>query len=297
MNDFGRLGVVTVTYNSASVLCDFLNSVKSQTYTNFTLYAVENASRDSTLEQLSDCGEGRLKVIANEDNVGFAEGTNQGTRAALADGCTYVLYLNNDTEFGPSTFEALISEMNLLQCDLLGPKILYGDGVRIWSAGGDFSRLKGFLAYHIGEGELDQGQFETPRPVRQSSGCCLLIRRRAFDLIGMLDTKYYTYQEDNDLCFRAWRAGLLNCYTPRVTILHKVSALTGGSMSPFTMRYNARGHTYFMLKNLGLWAWLLYLPAWELRLISKLLSRSIGSSEFIIRQKGFFEGIRLWFSH
>jgi len=296
MGDVSRLGVVTVTYNSAGVLDGFLASVRSQTYDNFTLYAIDNASRDATLEKLSTCRDERIKVIANLENVGCAGGYNQGTRAALGDGCTYVLHLNNDTEFGPTTFETLISEMNSLQCDLLGPKILYGDGVRIWSAGGDFSQLKGFLGFHHGQGEVDEGQFEKARPVRHSSGCCVLIHKRVFERIGMLDPKYFVYQEDTDFCLRAWRAGLLNCYTPRVTIVHKVSSLTGGEKSPFTMRYNARGHTYFMLKNLGL-ACLLYLPAWELRLIFKLLSGSISRSEFVIRQKGFIEGIGLWFSH
>ena len=39
-----RLGVVTVTYNSAGVLEDFLRSVKAQTLPSFALYTVDNAS-------------------------------------------------------------------------------------------------------------------------------------------------------------------------------------------------------------------------------------------------------------
>jgi GT2 family glycosyltransferase len=36
-----RLGVVTVTYNSAGVLVDFLRSVKAQTLPSFALYTVD----------------------------------------------------------------------------------------------------------------------------------------------------------------------------------------------------------------------------------------------------------------
>ena len=43
-----RLGVVTVTYNSAGVLEDFLRSVKAQTLPSFALYTVDNASTDGT---------------------------------------------------------------------------------------------------------------------------------------------------------------------------------------------------------------------------------------------------------
>ena len=45
-----RLGVVTVTYNSARVLEDFLRSVKAQTLPSFALYTVDNASTDGTLD-------------------------------------------------------------------------------------------------------------------------------------------------------------------------------------------------------------------------------------------------------
>jgi hypothetical protein len=111
-----------------------------------------------------------------------------------------------------------------------------------------------------------------------------------------MDAKYFVYHEDADFLFRAWRAGLTMCYTPRARIFHKVSALTGGSTSPFTVRYNARGHVYFMLKNLGVIRCLFYLPALQLRMMMKVLFRTISWNEFLIRQRAFFEGIAVWLS-
>ena len=108
--------------------------------------------------------------------------------------------------------------------------------------------------------------------------------------------KYFVYHEDADFFFRAWRAGLRTFYTHRVRIFHKVSALTGGSKSTFTIRYNARGHVYFMLKNLGLMRCLYYLPALQLRMLMKVLMRTISWNEFLIRERAFFEGIAVWLS-
>jgi hypothetical protein len=51
-----------------------------------------------------------------------------------------------------------------------------------------------------------------------------------------------------------------------------------------------------MLKHLGFWRCLYYLPALELRLVWKLLSRTIGLHEFEIRQRAMFEGIGVWTS-
>jgi hypothetical protein len=72
-----RVALVTVTYNSAPVLDDFLASLDRQTSTDWTLVAVDNASTDATREMLSKW-RGPLHLIANDANLGFAAATNQG---------------------------------------------------------------------------------------------------------------------------------------------------------------------------------------------------------------------------
>jgi GT2 family glycosyltransferase len=296
LDSSGKVGIVTVTYNSGKVLDPFLQSLEAQIYGNFLLYAVDNASQDDSLVQLETWNDERLRVIPNAVNVGIAEADNQGIRAALADSCDYVLLLNNDVEFEPETFAVLVAELKALNCDLLAPKILFEDRIHIWSAGGTLSALKGYLAAHRGEGEIDRGQFDTAMRIRFAPGCCILVRRGVFDRIGTMDAKYFVYHEDADFLFRAWRAGLKMCYTPRARIFHKVSSLTGGKTSPFTIRYNARGHVYFMLKNLGVIPCFLYLPALQLRMMLKVLFRTMSWNEFLIRQRAFFEGIAVWLS-
>src|ERR1700760_5135646 len=95
----GRIGVVTITYNSEKVLPEFIDSIKKQTYQDFALYVIDNNSSDNTLSMLSDWNESRLFVIPNLVNRGVAAGNNQGIRAAIEEGCNYVLLLNNDVVF------------------------------------------------------------------------------------------------------------------------------------------------------------------------------------------------------
>jgi len=296
MDSAGTIGVVTVTFNSGCVLEGFLRSLTAQTYRNFLLYAVDSGSEDDSIARLEAWADERLRIIPNAINVGIAEGDNQGTRAALGDGCQYVMLLNNDVEFEPQTFEILAAEIEALECDLLAPKILYDDRVHIWSAGGTFKPLKGYLGSLRGEGEEDCCQYENPLRIHSAPGCCLLVRKKVFERIGMMDEKYFVYHEDSDFLFRAWRAGQTMYYTPRARIFHRVSSLTGGSKSPFSLRYNARGHVYFMLKNLGVMRCLFLLPALQLRMCAKVLFGSMGWSEFVIRQRGFFEGVGVWLS-
>lgn len=45
-----KIGIVTVLYNSESVLSDFFTSLEQQTYKNFILYVIDNASPDNSLQ-------------------------------------------------------------------------------------------------------------------------------------------------------------------------------------------------------------------------------------------------------
>jgi|WetSurMetagenome_2_1015567.scaffolds.fasta_scaffold24955_4 GT2 family glycosyltransferase len=296
MDYLGKIGIVTVTYNSKRVLDKFLLSLGAQTYKNFVLYAVDSGSQDSSVEQLNAWNDERLRIIPNVDNIGIAAGDNQGIRAALADGCDYVLLLNNDIEFEPETLAILVTEQNALDCDLLVPKIFLDDRIHIWSAGGTFSILKGYFGSLTGLGEMDRGQYDKLKRIYYAPGCCILIRSIVFETVGMIDEKYFVYYEDADFLFRVWRLGLTMFYTPRARIFHKASTLTGGIQSAFSIRYCARGHVYFMLKNLGFARCCFYLPAWQLRMALKLISGSMRPDICFIRERAFFEGIKVWLS-
>jgi len=62
-----KIGVVTVTYNSATVLDGFMKSILSQTHANFVLYVIDNASRDQTLAILDGYTDRRIHITANKD--------------------------------------------------------------------------------------------------------------------------------------------------------------------------------------------------------------------------------------
>ncbi|MDO8297954.1 MAG: glycosyltransferase family 2 protein [Caulobacter sp.] len=245
-----RIGVVTVLYNSARVLPDFLESLWSQTLSDFRLYAVDNASADESLALMATEGEGgRIRVIANIDNLGVAEGNNQGIRAALSDGCPYILLLNNDTVFTPELLEGLIAEMDAANVDMITPKITYHDRPgHVWFGGGRFLPLAGMMAEHLDEGAPDDGRFDRPGSIAYAPTCCLLVRSTLFTDVGEMDARYFVYWDDVDFMLRARRAGKVLRYAPRLTLAHKVSALTGGGQSPFSLRYDTRNLVYFTRK-------------------------------------------------
>jgi GT2 family glycosyltransferase len=287
--------VVTVTYNSGNVIDGFIRSLLAQTHLSFILFSVDNASTDSTLEKIAAYSDKRIRVIVNPDNRGIAEANNQGIEAALASGCDLVLLMNNDTEFEPQLLGKLVAGLDQYACDMIAPKILFHHDPRlIWSAGGGMHPRKGYSGFHHGYGEMDRGQHDLPRLVEHAPACCLLIRRGVFDRIGMMDDRYFTYVEDTDFSYRAMKDGLKLMYLPSATVLHKAHSLTGGLFSDFMMRYTTRNRIYFMLKHLGPWRGLYFVPAYQMHLLLQLVLRRVKPSMFWLREKAFLEGMRLW---
>ncbi len=243
----GKIGIVTVLFNSSPVLLDFFRSLQAQTYINFVVYAIDNASSDASVSMCRKQGE-RFIVIENENNVGFARGTNQGICRALKDGCEFILMLNNDVAFNPDFLGDLVEGIQSTGGDIVTPLTYYFDQPdRIWAAGGDFQRWLGYRPVHLGMGKKDIGQFSNRR-IRFAPGSCLLLKRSVFSSIGMLDEVFFTYWEDADFAVRALKKSLRFYLIAKAKLWHKVSSLAGLD-SPFQRYYAVRNHALFLRKH------------------------------------------------
>jgi GT2 family glycosyltransferase len=254
-----RIGVVTVTYNSASVLDDFLRSVWNQTHSDFLLFIIDSASTDGTQTRMHEISDPRARTVLLEKNVGFAAGCNMGIKLALDAGCEAILLLNNDITFTPDLFQVLSDGLERYHCDMTTPKMLYFDPPnKIWTAGGHLNKWLGYRNAQDGQNQPDDGRFDVSRRVTFTPFCCIMMRSSVIRTLGNLDEKYFVYTEDNDYCFRALKANLLIWYLPEARLRHKVSSLTGGADTPFLVRYCTRNRIYFLHKNLHpsfAWPW------------------------------------------
>jgi hypothetical protein len=253
----GKIGIVTVTYNSEHVLDAFLDSVSAQTYNNIVLYLVDNASKDNTLEMVRQRSDLTIVIFPNLKNLGVAEGNNQGIRAALADECECVLLLNNDTIFPDDLIAQLYAGLDRYDCDMTTAKMYYYDKLNvIWCAGGHWKPWPWLAAIHDGVNEIDVGQYEEPRRVAYTPTCCLLARRTVFDRIGMMDNKYFVFYDDADFLFRSRHHGIVLWYVPKAKLWHKVGSLNE-DLPEFADRFFARNHIYFVRK---------FMPGWQARM-------------------------------
>lgn len=261
-----KIGVVTITFNSAKVLPGFFRSLWSQCYSNFTLYIIDNGSNDETKSIINFENNNRVVFIENEQNEGVAKANNQGIKRALDEGCDYVLLMNNDVEFEQNLLTKLVSGLQQQSASIVTPKMMYYDPVDvIWFAGSWFNKSKGIIPLHRGINEKDVGQYDKIEQIEYAPTCCVLIRKKVFQDVGLMDEKYFVYFDDTDFFYRV----LLNkkhkvYYLPDMQFFHKVGSLTKSNASSkernpvrgdFFINQNIRNHNYYLRKHGGIFGW------------------------------------------
>ena len=252
MANVGRVGVVTVLYNSEEVLDDFFASLARQNDVNFKLYVIDNGATRAGIDKAERLAEQYgidSEMVFNAANVGVAKGNNQGIALAIRDGCKYVLLANNDTDFPAKAISMLLQQLTGGEVAAT-PKILFhGPDNLVWFAGGHLNPWTTSTVHH-GLHCADDDQFNVPSYAAYAPTCFMLLDVSVFERIGIMDESYFVYYDDTDFVWRLNAAGMRICYVPSSVVMHKVSSSTGGGDSPFSVYYTNRNRIYFIRKNL-----------------------------------------------
>lgn len=245
-----KLAIVTVLYNSENVLEDFFHSIDIQTFRNFVLYIIDNSPSQNSEKLIQAYSEKyqltqQLKYLPSAGNIGVAAGNNVGIKAALKDGCDYVLLSNNDILIKDATlFERMIDEAHTRDFKLLVPKIYFYNTNQFWFISGHFTRLWS-SAIHDYIGETDNGQHDTIKECDYSPTCFMLIKKEVFDVVGLMNEDYFVYYDDTDFVWRCNENNFkINIFSTG-TIEHKEGKSTGGGMSDFSFYYQYRNRMIF----------------------------------------------------
>ncbi len=225
-----KLSVVIVNYNVAYFLEQCLHSVyEAAKGIPVEIFVVDNHSVDKSLEMLRN-NFPEVKVIANEENVGFAKANNQAIRIATGE---YILLLNPDTIVQADTFVKTLDFMDKTpDAGALGVKMIDGQGhylpeskrglplpsvafYKIFGLSKIFRKSKRFGRYHLTYLDPDEIHEVDVLP-----GAFMLMRKSVLDRIGLLDETFFMYGEDIDLSYRVTLGGYKNYYFPLTRIIH-----------------------------------------------------------------------------
>lgn len=189
----------------------------------FEVILVDNGSTDKTPELFAALG-GDVRVLRNEENLGFAVACNQGARAARG---RHVVFLNNDTIPLPGWLRAMVTELDTsADAGVVGSKLLYPDDT-IQHAGVAFARdiPVPFHVFHRAPADLPA--VNRRRELNCVTGACLAVRRELFLQLDGFDEGFRNGYEDVDFCLRVRKAGWKVVYQPQSVLYHLESQTPG----------------------------------------------------------------------
>lgn len=291
----GKIGIVTVLYNSETVLEEFFKTLYAQTYKNFILYVVDNLSPDNSLElsrKLAAEYSFNTVIIANDANYGVAKGNNIGIRKALDDDCDMVLLSNNDIALEDDSIEKLLIGFDQHNADMAVPKIyFYGTDI-IWAAGGGYNTRNG-LTVQYGQEEKDNGQFDIDKQVTYAPTCFMLIKKEIFTTVGLMDENYFVYYDDTDFVHRAIYKNRKMLWYISDSVIHHNESTSTGKMSDFSVRYLWRNFVYFALKNYNAF-YAYYVVLYNFLYILIILHFRYSRKQWLLALKSYKEGFFLF---
>ena len=223
------VSLVIVNWNTKDLLDACLKSVYEQTNNQLIeIIIIDNDSSDDSCDMV------KVKypdviLIENDGNSGFSAANNQGFEIARGK---YVLMLNSDTVILDNAIGKVLDYAEQNQdVAVLGCKLYYPD-MRFQSSCFRFPNIASvfFSATYLSQlfkksvffnqDRYGECEWFSEKDVDCVMGSFFFMRKSVLEKVGYLDTNYFMYGEEADLCYRIKRAGWKIRFYPNARIIH-----------------------------------------------------------------------------
>jgi GT2 family glycosyltransferase len=258
-----QLDIIIFSFNARGDLERCLHSLHaSPPALPHDIFVVDNGSGDGSVDAVR-AGWPRVRAIEMGRNAGFAAANNAGIRAGRGE---LILLLNSDTIVPPGSIDTLAQR--LLRDPTVvaaGPRLVDGEGRAEWSFGPMLTPAVEVRRLIAGALYARRVPVVTPlieRRTRRESypdwitGACLLVRRHAAERAGLLDERYFMYEEDVDFCAALREQGGRILFTPDAEVVHLRGRSARSAPAATRLAYH-RSHAAFYAKHDPRWVpWL-----------------------------------------
>jgi GT2 family glycosyltransferase len=250
------VAAVVVSFEAREALLACLASLRAHASLPIETVVVDNASRDGSADAARATHSGTL-VIANSENVGFAQACNQGWRASRAP---FLLFLNPDAEVMPGAVATLVGLLaSQPGVGAAGPRTRAPDGAIQVTTGPHLTPLAEWRQRRLvlGVARRDAAALAAAEAIHARehepdwvSGSCLAVRRTALEAVSGFDERFFLYEEDADLCRRLRAAGWRIVFAPAAEVRHRLGVSMARAPRRARLEYH-RSHLLYYRKHNG----------------------------------------------
>lgn len=222
-----------------------LSSLSKQTYKNFHILVVDNASSDGSIEYMEE-NYPDIELIKLQKNYGFSKAVNIGIQHSRTP---YVILLNNDTTVDTRYVEEMVKAIEKSpKIFSVSSKMIQMYHPELIDSAGDLYTLLGWgVCRGCGRPVSNYTKYDE---IFTACAGAAIYRRSVFDEIGYFDENHFAYLEDIDIGYRARIYGYYNMYCPTALVYHVGSGTSGSKYNSFKVKLAARNNLYLNYKNM-----------------------------------------------
>ena len=237
-----KICAIILNYFGYSDTIDCVKTLADQDISRIVL--LENSGSDVEKRKLDEAFDhiSHVEVTPSKTNLGFSGGVNYVLKQMLPRQFDAFLIVNNDILALPNLIENLIKGMQAESLDLGAPLIYhYPEKHLLWSQGNFYNPIFGIVR--------NSPIPCLPRNLFYLTGCCLFVRKKVFDTVGLFDESFFMYGEDVEFCYRAKKNGFRIGIVKDAQIYHRVNASSQNNSLFYEYHIN-RGH-FILSKKLS----------------------------------------------
>jgi len=213
------VSIIILSYRRPNLLGRAVATAVDQDWPYTEVIVVDNRSDESDSIAAVTASYPTVRLLRNQENLGFTGGMNAGISAACGD---YIYLTEDDIEMDTGCISALVSclQKHPGAC-LAGAMMLNHDDGTIRCAGGHVDLGKTFSMKIIGAGDAPAAMASVePYPVSYLPGATMMARRVQLIELGGFRDDFFMYLEDVELCCRVLRRGLDIVVVPDARVVH-----------------------------------------------------------------------------
>lgn len=250
-----KVTIIIPNYNGKHFMEPCLASLRNQSFQDFKILVVDNASSDGSVEYMKDHYP-EIEIIALDKNYGFSKAVNVGIQHSKTP---YVILLNNDTTVDSHYVEEMIKAIeHSPRIFSVSSKMIQMYHPELIDSAGDLYTILGWGVCR-GSGRPSTN-YTKPEEIFTACAGAAIYRRSAFNRIGYFDENHFAYLEDIDVGYRAKIHGYKNMYCPTALVYHVGSGTSGSKYNAFKVKLSARNNIYLCYKNMPLLQLILNAP-------------------------------------